>query len=358
MTSPAAPREVLLHVGHGKTGSSFLQSALANSIEELASHGIAYPMAAEERERVRAGGISSGNMGPAPARLVQLLKGDWTGGATVPVDRLLLSSESHFNKMRPKGFMDRLQRRLPGTSIRVMLYIRDPLDHAVSNYQQAVKRGGYTGDFASFLDDYVIPGNVSAFLAWLGELDNVDVTVRNYSRHKTTLAQTFEDWMGIPDGTLCPPAVTQVNRSMTNAEIALQRAFSDARGWATAKFISDPLCEHLPDVRSERPAAPPEALERFLSRMHGLIVRRGLERHLPEGEHYHLPSLEEALAQFPAPDPAPVHQFSEAQLRVLVAAISEEIRQATDGGGVLQQEAKRVAGMTGRKMGRKHQPGV
>ncbi len=54
-TQAASPNVVLLHVGHGKTGSSYLQSALANSSEPLGAHDIAYPIVRGNVARTRAG---------------------------------------------------------------------------------------------------------------------------------------------------------------------------------------------------------------------------------------------------------------------------------------------------------------
>jgi len=291
------PKRVFLHVGHGKTGSSFLQSALANSAQALADNGLAYPMKS-------------------------LLARGWEG----PQDTLLISSESFFNKMRPKEFMRPLNALLPKAEMHVILYVRDPLDHAVSKYQQSVKRGGYTGDFESSLKDYKIPGNVANFLTWLrSERPGVQVTLRNYSRHKDDLLATFETWMGLTLGTLQAPARTQVNRSMTNAEIMLQRAFNAHLDAKTAAIVSNALCEDLPDIRSERPPASPAALEAFLTNMARMIARHRMKEVLPEGEAYHLETLDEAVARFDAAPPDS-YTLSAAQMAVVARALSARIR--------------------------------
>lgn len=187
----ARPDRVLLHVGHGKTGSSFLQAALANSPEALAAHGLGYPIDPEVAENARRGGISSGNMAPSARALQSALEQGWEG----PQDTLLISSESFFYKMRLKGFPEKLRQLLPDAEVQVLLYVRDPLEHAVSKYQQGVKRGG----FEAFLASYNTPGNVAQFLKWLdGALPGAQVTLRNYSRHRDDLMATFEAWLGLP----------------------------------------------------------------------------------------------------------------------------------------------------------------
>ncbi len=233
-----------------------MESALANSIETLAAHGIGFPMDPTEVARVRAGGISGGNLPPAPTRLAQVLQQGWEGDA----DRLLISGESYFYKLRPTGYVEKLRALLPEAELRALLYVRDRLDHAVSKYQQAVKRGGYTHDFETALSEYNIPGNVGQFLAWIEGQMGVPVTVVNYSRHRDTLMAKLEDWLEVP------PQGT-VNRSLANSETELQRLFNGHFGAASVAFVTDPLCALLPDIRPERPPAGPAVLVEFLKSM-------------------------------------------------------------------------------------------
>ena len=310
-------RKILLHVGHGKTGTSFLQSAFANSIDALAAAGISYPLADKEVERVRKGGISSGNGTPAPGHLRKMVtRGDET---------LLLSNEGLFFRLKPHGLLDVMRENAPEADFEVLIYVRDPMDHAVSKYQQQVKRGGSTETFEEFLKTYNHPAVVANFIRWL-EAQDIPVHVRNYSRHRSDLLQSFEALLGVSTSVLTPPDVKNVNRSMTNSEIALQIAFNKTMLTAASKFISDPLCEQLPNIRSERPEATPEALDAFLKRMTRLISQHGLDARLGEAERYHIPPLDEVTARFDAPDPERTFSFSRAQLEVLVASVSEEIR--------------------------------
>ncbi|MEL7125152.1 MAG: hypothetical protein AAGK30_02925 [Pseudomonadota bacterium] len=309
-------RTIYLHVGHGKTGTSYLQSALANSLDALAAHGISYPLDPDEAARVRAGGISSGNIVPAPRHLVPLLeRGD---------PALLLSSESLFFKLRPNQLLETLRKHAPQARVKVMLYVRDPLDHVVSKYQQRIKRGGSTEAFEDFLEVYNQPGNVGQFMTWL-ETHDVEITVCNYSRHRADLLDTLSAWIGMPEGALKAPEVRQVNRSMTNSEIALQMAFNRHLGADSARYVSDVLCEALPDVRSQRPPATPAALEAFLQRMKEMIALHRLDTRFAASERYVLPDLDAAVARFDAPVSEPVFGFSAAQLQVLAEALCAQM---------------------------------
>ena len=53
-------KEIILHIGHGKTGTSYLQSCLALNRQKLLDIGIDYPEF-KTFEKAKRGEISSGN---------------------------------------------------------------------------------------------------------------------------------------------------------------------------------------------------------------------------------------------------------------------------------------------------------
>ena len=58
--------KLFLHIGHGKTGTSAIQSALAIASEDLAKRGINYPIQQSLRDRASRLEITSGNWEPTP----------------------------------------------------------------------------------------------------------------------------------------------------------------------------------------------------------------------------------------------------------------------------------------------------
>ena len=68
--------KVFLRIGHGKTGTSAIQSALAIASEELAKQSISYPIQRSLRDRASRLEITSGNWQPKPGVSLteQLLK--------------------------------------------------------------------------------------------------------------------------------------------------------------------------------------------------------------------------------------------------------------------------------------------
>ena len=62
-------QNIILHIGHGKTGSSYIQSSLALSVGRLREAGIEYPEVTPLTS-AKQGGISSGKLG-CPETFVQ-----------------------------------------------------------------------------------------------------------------------------------------------------------------------------------------------------------------------------------------------------------------------------------------------
>ncbi|MEP3633926.1 MAG: hypothetical protein ABJQ23_20810 [Shimia thalassica] len=313
-----ASRTIYVHTGHAKTGTSYLQASLAISVDALASHGIAYPLSEAEIERVRTGGISSGNGMPDPNHLRTLIdRNDET---------LLISSEALFPRMQFEGLLEVMQEAAPEADFEMLLYVRDPMDHAVSKYQQQVKRGGSIQTFDEFLDSYDHLRKVRNFIRRT-ENQGCSVKILNYSRHRNDLIASFEAMLNLPESVLRQPQIGQINRSMTAGEIALQMAFNRNMGARVGYLVSDPLCEKLPEIRSERPRATPAALNTFLERMKFLINEYGFDERYGEAEKYHLPTIEDAAAKFSSPDQKPVFRFGVDQLEVLVCSLSDAIEQ-------------------------------
>ena len=74
--------KLFLHIGHGKTGTSAIQSALAIASEDLAKRGINYPIQQSLRDRASRLEITSGNWEPTcevslTSQLLELAKSNY-----------------------------------------------------------------------------------------------------------------------------------------------------------------------------------------------------------------------------------------------------------------------------------------
>ncbi len=323
----ARPEAVYIHIGHGKTGSSFLQSALALSTPTLAQHGLIYPIQDSTAAEAHKGHITGGNVRAQTLDFDQLL--DVAG----PGQRLLMSSESFFFYLprNAETFQAEYARVFGDTPLHVLLYLRDPVDHAVSTYQQSIKRGGYTHTLAKKLEGYTMPQHTITVISALQAM-GATLTIHNYSRCRDTLVQTLEQWLDLPGDSLTRPEYAQVNRSLTLAELEVQRLvnknLAKRIGGSTGRFASDPLCNELPDIKSETPPLAPADLQRFLDRMQEELSDPTYTALVPEAARPHVGTLEEHASRFPTPPENPqdtVYTFTQAQLDVLIHAMTRPL---------------------------------
>ncbi|MBW5799002.1 hypothetical protein [Halomonas elongata] len=248
-----------LHVGHGKTGSSYIQSSLALSRQALLDKGIDYPEA-NSSENARLGKITSGNGG----MLRHIISSNYSSGA----EKVLLSSEVLFHDI-VDGKLDSLLESLVGShfeSVNILVFIRDLVEHASSSYQQMVKRGGSTASVEDVFSRYKQPELVADFIDRCQKLPGFKITIRNYSNCRKNLLDEVESWVEAPKGILEKPSVENVNRSMTRSELRLQKGVNQYLG-KSGHLVSDRLCNNLPEIESEKALPSEEDQKAMLRRL-------------------------------------------------------------------------------------------
>ena len=140
-----AEQKLYIHAGQTKTGSSFLQAAFAGSIDALKSMGIVYPIDRKLAELARTGIPTSGNIDDGAPDLPQLIVR--TFKSTRP-NSCLLSNERIFDPLVRGDTLEKLRQGMPNAQIKVLFFVRDPLEHVISSYQQASKLRNDIGSFA------------------------------------------------------------------------------------------------------------------------------------------------------------------------------------------------------------------
>lgn len=310
-----------LHIGQTKTGSSFIQSSF--SCTDLSEYDLLYPISEEIGKKARSGEITSGNYWPRPGALAEITE----AARRSDTEKLLISSEALFGVLASSGtkFLNRIQQLLPGCRIKVLCFLRDPVGHAVSAYQQKIKRGGFSGTLEDSFQNYAVPLQTTQALTAL-KAAGAEVTLFNYSKHKNNLLERTEGWLGLPGGTLQKPAKERVNRSLTNTELELQRNFNRFLGSDARKLVSDPVCNELPDVKSERPPVSRMALSGFLDRMEREMGSETYRALIPDSEIPIVGSLSDHIESFPDTDSAMQYQLTAEQIAVIAAAISKLIK--------------------------------
>ena len=256
-----------MHVGQDKTGSSFIQSALANSIYSLKECGIYYPTNPNIL-KAKSGKISSGN----GVLLENLGSTKFDKLSSIAAKKFLFSSEMLFRKLTEPAYFDNinseLRDRLGFESINLLLFIREPSDHLGSAYGQSIKRGGYFGSIAEFSEKYSKHINaVRRFVQFCYDnQQQVRLSTVNYSKQGPKALEIIENWLDIPSRTLQSPKSSIVNRSMTFAELEFQKLANKKYG-ASARLLSDKLCHYLPLIKPDKICIPTDVQELLVKKV-------------------------------------------------------------------------------------------
>ena len=308
-------QEIILHIGHGKTGSSYIQSCLALSGKRLREAGVEYPELIPFT-RAKQGGTSSGNLGHAKSFVQTVTEVAHHAKAS----RLLFSSEWIFSRIADDG--DTLARLQESFDVTVILFTREFLANAISSYGQAVKRGGCTTSLGTYLAADRHPHMVLQVLQAV-ERAGCRAAVFNYSRHADHLLDVFAAACGIAPETLVIPPLARVNRSLDEAEIALMRRFNAELGRPTAELVANALCEKLPLHPSGPPRITRQDHEQYRARI--APIETTINSLLLPSERYG--EDEPIIIEDQDDGPGRVMGFTEAQLDVLAESLGREINE-------------------------------
>lgn len=308
--------DLLLHIGHVKTGSTWLQEAFFQNAGRLADNGIHYPL---PRRRDYDRRVPAGNalgLFDDPAKTAARLKrAARPGGRTT-----LLSSETLFTRLTALGRVDFLPvaaRQAGFDRVRILLFVRAPLPLAASIWQQRVKdmHQGEVRDLDTFgTEIFNMPKRVVSVVENLQRLENVDLTFHNYDAHRRDLLHVVEAWLGLATDSLDRPPAGQLNRSLTRAEAALQIAFNRALG-PSGDIFAVRLGNRQLDVPPDPPRLSVEVAQDILDRNTGALDR--IDEFLPPGE---------ALSRdIPPPSDGPAI-LNEAQMQVIAEGVASRLR--------------------------------
>lgn len=147
-------KEIIIHIGSGKTGSSSIQRALFKSLRKNEDQSITYPLILERKStQIFCFGFSDFDNVPSKMRkqvnndqksfkkFQQSIRDEFKA-KTKDAETVLVSSEYFFRSTeveisRLKTFL----KSLGFTSFKIILYVRDPRDFYISLVQQSLKKG-------------------------------------------------------------------------------------------------------------------------------------------------------------------------------------------------------------------------
>jgi len=248
--------KLFLHIGHGKTGTSAIQSSLAIASNDLAEQGINYPIQQSLRDRASRLEITSGNWEPNSEvslsdELLEIAKNNGNNS------KVILSSESLFwlipeliqNKSKWENNID----------IHIILAVREIEEMLSSEYQQRVKRHGDSMPLEQFLRARHFISSHHAKAAEIIELmtqSNISNTIINYSRHKRDISQLIFKFIGADE--LYPAdqmAGAIINRSLSRKEleilITINALYYSKFPWISTR-ISDALIKNQPQLEAQQ----------------------------------------------------------------------------------------------------------
>lgn len=275
--------KLYLHVGHGKTGSSALQSWLSLNAPALWNqHQICYPetspISGLEETAARQLKFSMGNgfilheilQASSPLQALHSLCHDLGPG-----DKLFFSREAFVRELAaPMEDLMTLTQAAGVEGIHLLLYLRDPLEHAHSLYGQMVKTFGLSDSISDWLPRYNLLEALESFLIAIERHQSCVLTVHNYSRAPESIFDQCSQWLGGTAGLsgLQEPAAFKVNRTLCNDEIRLMRRLNQRFGKEAPsigrKLVEVPASPHASPYR-----IPVEAQQRFLEHIGPTVAR-------------------------------------------------------------------------------------
>lgn len=221
-------KEVFLHIGLPKTGTTAIQGALAEARGRLRDLGVVYPGRGLNHWResnglipwVSAGGLIYPGTERHWLHLIEEVQ-------SVIDKKVIISSEQFAGATNPEidVILDKLQ------PTRVLITLRPPERIIASRWQQHV-RSGLTQSFDEWLADVKVrpvlrgtsPFDLSSVVeTWAHHVGAERITVIVVSDDHAFLPRAFERILDIPEGTLQLTGSHHENRSWSFDEVELQR---------------------------------------------------------------------------------------------------------------------------------------
>ncbi len=258
--------QLFLHIGHGKTGTSAVQSSLAIASDELSKKGIRYPIQQSLRDQASRLEITSGNWQPNPevSLTAQLLE---IANNNPKNEKIILSSESLFwlvpeliqNKSEWENHIE----------LHIILAVREIEEMLSSEYQQRVKRHGDAMPLKQFLRArHLISSHheKAAEIIGLMSQSKISNTIINYSKHKRDISRLIFKFIGAEE--LYPAdqmAGAIINRSLSGKEleilITINALYYSKFPWISTR-ISDALIKNQPTIEAQRCKIDKQQLEK------------------------------------------------------------------------------------------------
>lgn len=282
-------KKIFLHVGHTKTGSSYIQSVLARNQQRLRDNGIYYPLTEKDLEQAERGNVTCGNR--------SVIDDDEALQRAFSVDAsLLLSNESMWKRFSDPAFVETLAAAAQRTKrpVAVFMCIRDPIAHNRSRYMQLSQTGIIDMSLAEFFTTKAVRDQRSRFrhIERLMEVCNendFELTLLDYTDIRPKLLDVFCNFLELADDLELKVPQSKVNRSMGAIELGVRRALntlhSDQPNLPRDRNYLRDLIDKTPQLPFSLPTPDPGAVTQFAREIENDIER--MNALLPDGLKYH-----------------------------------------------------------------------
>lgn len=196
-------KQIILHIGTHKTGTSSLQYFLSTYEAALKEAGVLYPLGGRHE-------LSPGRSALAHHALAHSVRGKVPSGGRRYWDALLeelarsregtaVVSSEEFEGCEPEH-VRQARAHLGAYRVKVVVYLRNRLDFLVSAYKQRVKAGRYCGTFGDFIREDARPGYGELLKRWADVFGAENVLARVYDKVRKSpgVEEEFLNILGIP----------------------------------------------------------------------------------------------------------------------------------------------------------------
>lgn len=221
-------KTIFLHAGHGKTGSSFLQSAFALNVEVMQAQGLEYPLSARMVDKAASGVTTSGNRGALIGAMrdgrTDLFQSDHS---------LLFSGESLWAQFLEPEFPAWLTGAAAqsGHRLAMLFFLRDPVEYQISGYLQNVQQGLEQAEINAYLTTRGArvqkehQDRVAQVIQTVRDT-GIALSVLNYSRVKRDLLGVTARFLGLDPAIELARPGRPVNRSIGAMEVGMARGLA------------------------------------------------------------------------------------------------------------------------------------
>lgn len=313
--------EFYFHIGHGKTGSSYIQASLSCSKLELEKIGLIYPQldkAADiHHNRALAGDISIGNFikdKGADCHSDELIKKAIALTSSFSDNtKYIFSNESLFYSIAHHGYLHKLEELFTLGHVTCILCIRDPVEHFISVAMHLRKKGKTLSP-----KNYPVMKAVKKILK-IFHNSPCTLKIFNYSRCKSNLLPSFYQLLGVDHSLFVTPIKSLVNRSMTSEELFISDLLrANNLNWKARQFVNT-MSNQFPDLIPNRKILNESELTSLIEE--STAMANDVNLMLPESCRYYVPKYCDCQ-KYLRDDKSLNLTFSESHLTALINIMS------------------------------------